>query len=85
MDGTSSDGMTTSYGDIRLQNLDADHTGVSKFGDLYGRITNCNLLIARVTDATYLDEPRKIIIWPSPMAYELSTTLTCIVFMAVYL
>ena len=59
VDGTSSDGMTTSYGDIRLQNLDADHTGVSKFGDLYGRITNCNLLIARVTDATYLDEAKK--------------------------
>ena len=55
----SSDGMTMSYGDVRAQNFDADHTGVSKFGDLYGRITNCNLFIARVTDATFLSEAKK--------------------------
>ena len=59
VDGTSCDGMTTSYGDIRLQNFDADHTGVSKFGDLYGRITNCNLMIARVSQANFLSEEKK--------------------------
>lgn len=55
-DGVSCDGMTTSYGDIRNQNFDADHTGVSNFGNIYGRITNCNLLIARVESADFLDE-----------------------------
>lgn len=59
VDGTSCDGMTTSYGDIRLQNFDADHTGVSGFGNLYGRITNCNLLIARITNADFLPEAKK--------------------------
>lgn len=58
-DGVSADGMTLAYGDIRLQNFDKDHTGVSKFGDLYGRITNLNLFISRVTDATYIDESKK--------------------------
>ena len=59
VDGVSSDGMTTSYGDMRLQKFDADHTGVSKFGDLYGRITNCNLLIARVKDASFLTPEKR--------------------------
>ena len=58
-DGLSSDGMTISNGTIRLQNLDVNNPGVSKFGDIYGRITNCNLFIARVTDATYISEAKK--------------------------
>ncbi|WP_455672784.1 RagB/SusD family nutrient uptake outer membrane protein [Phocaeicola sp.] len=58
-DGISADGMTISGGDIRLQNLSEQNPGVSKFGDIYGRITNLNLFIARVTDATYLDEAKK--------------------------
>lgn len=57
--GTSSDGMGVSNGDIILQNFDETHTGVSKFGDLFGRITNLNLFIARVTDATYLSDEMK--------------------------
>lgn len=60
VDGVSCDGMTTWYGDMRLQNLDVDHTGVSKFGNLYGTITNCNLFIKRVTEASFLsDEARR--------------------------
>lgn len=47
VDGTSSDGMTTTGGDIRLQNFDADHTGVTNYANIFGRIINCNLLIAR--------------------------------------
>lgn len=57
--GTSSDGMGMLYGDIKLQNFDEAHTGVSKFGDIFGRLTNINLFIARVTDATYIDEAKK--------------------------
>lgn len=57
--GISSDGNSLAAGDLILQNLDADHTGVSKFGNVYGRITNCNLNIARITDANYLSEAKK--------------------------
>lgn len=45
--GSSSDGMTTSYPNLINQNFDYSKTGVSNFGDIYGKITNCNLLIAR--------------------------------------
>lgn len=58
-DGTSADGNAISGGSIRLQNFDKNNTGVTKFGDLFGRITNLNLFIARVTDATYLSEEKK--------------------------
>lgn len=58
-DGLSADGYTISSGTIRLQNLDKDNTGVTAFGNTYGRITNLNLFISRVTDATYLSETKK--------------------------
>ncbi len=58
--GTSADGMGMLYGDIKLQNFDEDHTGgINKFGDIFGRLTNINLFIARVTDATYMDDTKK--------------------------
>lgn len=57
--GTSSDGSSVWYGSVIEQNFDANNTGVSKFGDLYGRITNTNLFIARVTDATYMPEAKR--------------------------
>lgn len=58
--GTSADGMGMSYGDIKSQNFDESHTGgIKKFGDIFGRLTNINLFIARVTDATYIDEAKK--------------------------
>ena len=58
--GTSADGMGMLYGDIKLQNFDEDHTGgIKKFGDIFGRLTNLNLFIARVTDATYMDDVKK--------------------------
>ncbi|MGL5015498.1 MAG: RagB/SusD family nutrient uptake outer membrane protein [Bacteroidales bacterium] len=56
---TSADGMGVSYGSILLQNFSEVNTGVTKFGDLYGRITNLNLFIARVTNATYLTQEKK--------------------------
>ncbi|HAR38333.1 MAG: hypothetical protein A2W86_07205 [Bacteroidetes bacterium GWD2_45_23] len=57
--GTSGDGSSVYNGSIIQQNFDANNTGVSKFGDLFGRITNCNLFIARVTDADYIPEAKK--------------------------
>ncbi len=53
------DGSSVSGGSIIQQNFDANTTGVSKFGDLYGRITNLNLFIARVTDADYMDADKR--------------------------
>ena len=48
------------YGDLKLQNFDEDHTGgIKNFGDIFGRLTNINLFIARVTEATYMDEAKK--------------------------
>ena len=57
--GTSGDGSSVSGGSVIEQNFDANNTGVSRFGDRYGRITNCNLFIARVTDADYIQEAKK--------------------------
>lgn len=57
--GATSDGNTASYGNIILQNFDEFNTGVTKFGDVYGRITNINLFIARVTNANYISEAKK--------------------------
>lgn len=57
--GTSGDGASVFDGSIIQQNFDANNTGVSKFGDLYGRITNCNLFIARVTDADYMPKEKR--------------------------
>lgn len=54
---TSSDAMTLQAGDIRLHNLDEEHT-IGKFGDLFGRITNLNLFISRV-DKCGLSETEK--------------------------
>lgn len=57
--GLSSDGSSVFNGSIIQQNFDANNTGVSKFGDLYGRITNLNLFIARVTGADYMPEAKR--------------------------
>lgn len=57
--GISGDGSSVSNGSIIQQNFDANTTGVSKFGDIYGRITNLNLFIARVTDADYIAQEKK--------------------------
>lgn len=57
--GVGSDGSALSDLNIINQNFDADHTGVSNFGGAYGRITNCNLFILRVQDATFMPEAKK--------------------------
>ena len=62
--GTSADGMGMLYGDLKLQNFDEDHTGgIKNFGDIFGRLTNINLFIARVTEVPYMDEAKKDITW----------------------
>ena len=58
-DGVSADGLTISNGAIILQNLSRETPGVSKFGDIYGCITNINLFIAHVTDAAFMPENKK--------------------------
>ena len=69
------------------RNFDEDHTGgINKFGDIFGRLTNINLFIARVTDATYMDDTKKG--YYLGQAYGLRSLLlisTCIVLMVVYL
>lgn len=55
----SYDDTSLSDGNLILNNFDADHTGVSNFGDYYGRITNCNLMIARVNQADYMTDDAK--------------------------
>lgn len=50
VDGVAYDGMTTSYGEWRLQNLSEDMPGFTNFGNIFGYITNCNLLLARTPD-----------------------------------
>lgn len=55
----SMDGMTMSYGDVRAQNFDADHTGVSKYADIYGKITNINLFIKKTNETTVLPDAKK--------------------------
>jgi hypothetical protein len=57
--GTSGDGSSVSGGAIASQNFDSNNTGVTKFGDLYGRITNLNLFIARVSDADFIGTDKK--------------------------
>lgn len=55
----SMDGMTMAYGDVRAQNFDADHTGVSKYADIYGKITNINLFIKKTNETTVLSDAKK--------------------------
>lgn len=56
--GSSSDGMTMSYSDQVNQNFDHSKTGVSNFGDIYGKITNLNLLISRAPNVD-MDENKR--------------------------
>lgn len=66
--GSSSDGMTTSYPNLINQNFNADNTGVNNFGDIYGKITNCNLLIARSGNVEMDENKRNLFL---AMAYGL--------------
>lgn len=57
---TSGDGFTLSNQVLIQQNITRDAIGgPATFGNLFGRITNCNLLIARTTDAEYIADDKK--------------------------
>ena len=56
--GVGDDNYRISDTDIKNQLFDKDHTGVSNFGDIYGKITNCNLLIARAPQVD-MDETKR--------------------------
>ena len=59
VDGVAYDGMTTSYGTERLQNLTEGNPGFSNFANIYGCITNCNLFIKRTEAMEGIDAAKK--------------------------
>ena len=59
IDGYTVDLSSSSEGDLFLNNLTEDATGVSNYADYYGKIVNVNLFIQRVTEADYLSEKSK--------------------------
>ena len=58
INGLTCDGSSAYWGDVVGQNFDQDHTGVSNFASYYGRITNINLLLARI-DNVNMNEDKK--------------------------
>ncbi len=57
--GTAADGSSLNDGAIIAQNFDANHAGVNNFANYYGKITNCNLFLARVKKADFMDDAKK--------------------------
>lgn len=57
--GTGSDGSSLDYQEIIDQNFDADHTGITSFGDYYGKITNVNLFRLRLEASEVVPEAKK--------------------------
>lgn len=53
------DGSAINYGNIIKQNFDEVNTGVNNYADYYGKITNCNLFINKVNEATFLSDEQK--------------------------
>lgn len=58
-EGTAVDGTSLNYGGLVAQVLNAENPGVTKFGDLYGRIANINIFIQKTKEATYMEEDNK--------------------------
>ena len=59
VDGTAYDGMTTSYGTERLQNLDEGNPGFTNYANIYGCITNCNLFLKKTEEMEGIDPAKK--------------------------
>jgi len=58
--GATIDGSAINYGDLVNQNMTATNMGgVTGFGGYYGKITNCNLFIKKVTEAEFLTDEMK--------------------------
>lgn len=58
-DGANTDGMTQSYGVMRLQNLTKEQPGINNFGDMYGAITICNQFIRELEKGTLITGAQK--------------------------
>lgn len=58
--GATIDGSAINYGDLVNQNLNVTSMGgITNYGDYYGKITNCNLFIKKVTEAEFLTAENK--------------------------
>lgn len=57
--GSSIDGVSISYGTIKLQNLSETNYGVEKFGGLYGIIANVNIFLDNLKNADYMTDDEK--------------------------
>lgn len=56
---TGADGMTISYGLLVNNNLAEDRPEINNYANIYGNITNINLFLSRIKDATYISDARK--------------------------
>lgn len=57
--GSSTGGESLNYGVLANQSLHVGQTGLSNWGDIYGRLTNLNLFIQRTEDTTVLTEKQQ--------------------------
>lgn len=57
--GSSIGGESLNYGVLANQSLHSGQTGITGWGDIYGRITNINLFIQRTEESTILPEDKK--------------------------
>ena len=57
--GTSIGGESLSYGVLANQSLHTGQTGITGWGDIYGRITNVNLFIQRTEETNVLTDDKK--------------------------
>ena len=58
--GVGTDGSTLSYGTLTEQNLSFDNIGgPAGFGNIFGKITGCNLIIAKVEGQNYISNELK--------------------------
>lgn len=57
--GTAVDGTSLNYGGIIAQKLNAQNSGINKFGEMYGRIANINIFLQKTKEANYMPEQNK--------------------------
>lgn len=57
--GTALDGTSLNYGGLVAQVLNPQNPGITKFGDLYGKIANINIFLQKTQEASYMEEKSK--------------------------
>lgn len=57
--GSSVDGVSISYGSLKVQKITPAAPSVTKWGELYGLIANINLFIQKTKEAAYMSEADK--------------------------